>query len=158
MYDQKLSIIISDLQVPSHNKQVNITWIQKPSFFLCVFLSLRIVNHSFIKLIFIVLGQKPFQAIFIHSFIHSGSFVFHAGWEFAGGCHSSIPHQSDYDVDTHGWPCRRCPCIGHHGTSWLAGNSQWQWQWPARPGLLNLVLSDKLERSPHSSVLVTQSR
>ena len=28
---------------------------------------------------------------------------------------------------------RRCPCVTRHRTSWLAGNSGLQRQWPARP-------------------------
>ena len=75
MYDQKI-VNISDLQVPSHTKQINITYKSQP--FLGVFLSLCIVNHSFIELIFIVLGKKPFQAIIIHSFIQAAWFSMQA--------------------------------------------------------------------------------
>lgn len=57
-----------------------------------------------------------------------------------------------------GWLCHRCLYVGHHRTSRIAGNCQWQWQWTTRPSLLNLFLSDKVGRSTYSSPSVTQSR
>ena len=57
-----------------------------------------------------------------------------------------------------GRPRPRCPCVGRHRTSWLAGNSRGRLQWPVRPSLLNPILSDKVGRSPYSSAMVTRSR
>ena len=87
--------------MPSHNKQVNITYKSPASFFLCVFLFLCNVNHSFIELIFIVLGKKPFQAIIIHSFIQAAKFSMQADNSLVDAAPASLIRVT-MTVDTHG--------------------------------------------------------
>ena len=70
-------------------------------FCVCVFLFLCIVNHSFIKLIFIVLGKKPFQAIIIHSFIQAALFSMQAESSLMDAAPASLIRVT-MNVDTHG--------------------------------------------------------
>ena len=125
---------ISDLQVPSHiNKLVNITY-KSQAFFVCVSLPLH-CKSKFHRINFYSVGQKAFSGD-NHSFIHAVLFLMQAESSLVDAAPASL-NRVTMNADTHGWPCHRCPCVGHHGTSWLADNSQWQWQRPARPSLLN---------------------
>ena len=73
----------------------------KAKLFLCVFLFLGIVNHSFIELIFIVLGKKSFPALIIHSFIQADWFSMQAESSLVDAAPASLIRVT-MNVDTHG--------------------------------------------------------